>query len=200
MKILFNSLMFLSLSFFGAQSSHAMLLTENFDEPFPAWESGWLGTNSNLTNFLGTGQGRGNNPFGLWLDDGDGSRHNDVVEIVFNPGFASNITTIDFGLASFIDGLTVNIFDTSMNVIFSSIVNPTFNLGFHMNYGVTSGNGIGGFSLFSSGQQIEGNVSIDNVLARVISAPVPEAPTLLLLLIGLASLVLSAKNRKSKQY
>ena len=69
--------------------AQAATFTEDFEGTFPAWESGWLGTHSNLTNVYGKGQDRGNNPDGLWLSDGDNGDF--VANITFAPTFGSQI-------------------------------------------------------------------------------------------------------------
>lgn len=75
----------------SSQALASLILVEDFEDEFPAWESRWLGTNSNIQNYYGLGEGRGNNPDGLWIDDGDGVYGADTVEIVFGSAFASSI-------------------------------------------------------------------------------------------------------------
>ena len=50
-----------------SSSTMAGLLIEDFEDAFPIWESNWLGVNTNLQNYYGVGQGRGNNNDGLGL-------------------------------------------------------------------------------------------------------------------------------------
>lgn len=171
-------LILLSLS---SNSILAAVYVEDFESAFPAWENGWLGTNSNLQNYYGVGQGRGNNPDGLWLDDGDGLQSGDnVVEIVFDSAFGATLSELVFDLAAHLSGLSVDIFDMSGTSIFNSSVSltsgATLDPGNYESFSVTSSNGIMGFSLYSTGGQIEGNTGIDNVMVTTVSnVPVPAA-------------------------
>ena len=68
-------------------------LTEDFNAPFPAWQSGWLGVNSNLVNDYVAEDGspntfRGNNPDRLWVADSL-TYHAGNVIISFLPSFAA---------------------------------------------------------------------------------------------------------------
>jgi hypothetical protein len=171
-------------------SASALTLVEDFEAQFPSWESGWLGSNTNLQNYYGVGQGRGNNPDGLWLDDGDGIRGMDTVEILFNPGFGSTLTTFAIDIAGYVPidfqvyDMNNIILDVSVALTFGATTDP----GTYSNYSVTSSNGISKFVFIPTGiGQVEGNTSIDNVVVSTNS--VPEPATMLLLgscLIGLA--------------
>lgn len=159
-------------------------LTEDFNAPFPAWESGWFGTNSNAQNFYGVGQGRGNNPDGLWIDDP--LRGDQDVLIQFNAGFAATLTSIYFDVAGYVP-TNLRIFDASGVTLLN--VAPIFDTygaytlpGTYVNYGVTSSTGIGGFEFY--GSVPEGNTSIDNVVVTT-GVPTPEPGTLVLLATGL---------------
>lgn len=203
-KTALNILLLSAISAFASQAS-AVTYVEDFDDQFPAWETGWLGTNSNLTNFYGAGQGRGNNAYGLWIDDGDGFRGSDTVEIFFDALFGATILDISIDLANHVNGTTLQIFDMSGAILLNTAVSggDVFT-GAHNTYGISSTNGIKGFSLTSTlGSQIEGNTGIDNVIVNTgTSAPgpshVPESGNTLALL-GLAgALVAFLRRRFSK--
>jgi hypothetical protein len=107
-----------------AQASTIYL--EDFEAPFPAWESGWLGTNSNLQNYYGVGGARGNNPDGLWLDDGDGIRSStEVVTISLAPTFGATLVSFAIDVAAHTLA-TLRVFDSSNNTLLQTDVTPTF--------------------------------------------------------------------------
>jgi hypothetical protein len=79
----------------------AGILTEDFNAPFPDWESGWLGVNSNLVNYY-VADGyldtyRGNNPDGLWVADSM-TYHGGNVIVSFQPSFAATLTSLSIGI------------------------------------------------------------------------------------------------------
>jgi hypothetical protein len=150
--------------------ANASILTEDFEATFPAWESGYLGTNTNLENYYTFNSSfgnthRGNNPDGLWLDDGDGAYFGDVVQISFSPAFAATLTSLALDVAGFVPA-TIEIFDASGATLLSTPLTLTFGAftdpGIYANYSASSSNGIGGFRFITT-SQVEGNTSIDNV-------------------------------------
>jgi len=164
----------------------AVTYVEDFEAAFPAWESGWLGLNSNLQNYYGVGAGRGNNPDGLWVDDGDGIRGTDVVDIIFNPVFGATLTSFDIDVAGYVPA-TLRVYDMSGNTLLDTAValthDATTDPGTYSHYGVTSINGISRFSFSrDGGSQIEGNTGIDNVM--VITGGVPPIPAPGAILLG----------------
>ncbi len=176
------------------------ILVEDFEAEFPAWESGWLGVNSNLENNAGVGAGRGNNLDGLWLDDGDLLTGNDAsIDIVFLSSFGATLTALSFDVAGYAPA-TLKIFDMSGAELLSE---PFVNAGgvisqdpveVYVNFSVTSTNGISGFTFLPADDNnpIEGNTSIDNVTATI-----PEPSAVLLGLIGLFGL-LAVYSRHSR--
>lgn len=166
----------------GATAVSAFSLTEDFEAQFPVWEMGWFGLNSNVQNYYGVGQYRGNNPDGLWLDDGDNQTWQDTVEIKFNPFFGSSLTSLSFDMTTWIQDLYVQIYDSNNNILLNSYLAPTYGAytdpGTYDNFFVSSSNGISGFTLFSQGSQVEGNTSIDNIVVTqgATGAPLPVAP------------------------
>lgn len=178
-------------------------MVENFDDPFEAWETNFMGTESNLANYYVISSGnpityRGNNPDGLWLDDGDGAYGTDTVDIAFNFAFGSTLTEISFLLSTFAAGIVLEFYDIDGNTLSTSGVTQDSLYTPVISYGATSGNGIGGFRLTSlNTSQIEGNTSIDAISVTIDDVNVVPLPASGLLLVGgLAALGLG-RRRKS---
>lgn len=199
--------LFLSLLLCGVAA--AGTLTEDFNAPFPAWESAWLGANSNLENYYvvsGTGShsDRGNNPDGLWLDDGNGIYGSSTVTIAFNPGFGATLTSFALDIAGHVP-ITLEIFDASNVNLLSTNVTLTYGAltlpGVYARYSANSSNGIGGFRFIPppGGSQVEGNTSIDNVVATTQGeGGVPEPGTWVLLGTALLGLrILGLRRRQT---
>ena len=163
----------------------ATTLIEDFEAPFPAWESGWLGANSNLQNHYGSGEGRGNNPDGLWITDGLGNGSDSVIS--FDAAFGATLSSLDIDIAAYATP-TLRIWDLAGATLLSVVLpyNPGAysNPGVYNHFSVISTNGIGGFSLM--GDYVEGNVSIDNVQVNLESmgSAVPEPATWALMITG----------------
>lgn len=167
---------------------------EDFEADFPAWEFGWLGVHSNLQNVYGVGESRGNNPDGLWIDDGDGMRSGDPsVDIVFDAPFAATLTSFEVDVAGWAPA-RLQIYDVLDNMLLDVDITLTEGAwtdpGVYAHYGVTSSNGISRFSFIPTAlTSIEGNTGIDNVRAVggaiVASVPVPGAVLLALTGIGM---------------
>ena len=162
----------------------ATVLTEDFNAPFPAWESGWLGTNSNLQNYYvvwgsGDHSDRGNNPDGLWIA---------YSNIAFNSSFGSSLTSLAIDVAGYVP-THLQVFDMGNNMILDTDVALTYgaadhNPGIYSNYSVTSANGISNF-LFT-GDGVVGNTSIDNIVVTTGESAVPEPASMALMGMGLA--------------
>lgn len=182
----------LCAAFLGlAGTAGAATYTEDFEAAFPAWESGWFGTQTNAQNYYGVGQGRGNNPDGLWIDDGDGVLSGDYVEIAFNPLFGAGISSLSIDIATWVNTY-LQAFDMANVMIYSGLVTPTYGAytdpGVYENHLITSTNGISRFAFLFLGGQIEGNTSVDNIIINGGGQnPVPEPSTLILLGAGLAA-------------
>jgi hypothetical protein len=190
----------------GSSRVEAAPLLEDFEADFPAWQSGWLGTYSNLRNFyvdIGLSNSvRGNNPDGLWLSDGDGTFDDPLVTIDFAGPFGLLLTSFSIDIAGHVP-VGFRVFDSSGATLLSVPSVAATQGGFtdpgvYLNYAVSSGTGIGGFEFANSGSQVEGNTSIDNV--RVDTAPVPqsvpEPASLTLIGLGMAG-VLIGRSRSS---
>lgn len=160
----------------------ATILTEDFETVFPAWESGWLATNSNLTNYYGIGEGRGNNPDGLWIG---------VADTIFDPGFAQSITSISIDVAGY-QPTGIQIYDSLGGILLDAPVTLTGGAftdpGTYVNFSVSSLQGIGGFRFTGGG--VLGNTSIDNVIVELDGTPnpVPEPATMAMFAAGLGLL------------
>lgn len=178
----------------------AGILTEDFNAPFPAWQSGWLGVNSNLVNYY-VADGypdtdRGNNPDGLWIADST-TTHGGNVIISFLPSFAATLTSLSIDIAGWVP-LQFEIFDATGQALLSTPLTLTEGAlsdpGVYAHYSTTSTTGIGGFE-FLGDTQIEGNTSIDNVVVDQGGTAVPEPAAWGLIGAGLLALAGIGKRR-----
>ena len=176
---------------FSSSAFGSTILVEDFEAPFPAWKTAWLGANSNLQNwYVEVGQPathRGNNPDGLWIANGGGTTNDAFVDIAFGPGFAATLTSFSIDVAGFTPA-TFRIYDAAGNTLLNTALTLTFGAftdpGTYANYSVNSTTGIGGFSFTATSSFVEGNTSIDNVRVEVADVTAPEPASMLLLGIG----------------
>lgn len=181
-----------------AAQAGPITLIESFENPFPNWKTGWLGSNSNLTNYYEEQNScygidcRGNNPDGLWIADGIAGV--DDTYITFDTAFAATLTSLQLDVAGYADARLV-IFDKDGNSLLDTLITLTYGAmtdpGTYATYSVLSQNGIGGWRfIHAGGAPIEGYTSIDNVTVTAGGLPsVPDGGSSLLLLgVGLAGL------------
>ena len=155
----------------------AATFTENFEDAFPNWESRWLVQNSNIQNLYGIGNGRGNNPDGLWLVDGLANGVYDS-EISFNSTFGASLSSLSLDVNA-VAGGTFSAYDMSNNLIYSTAMtgNNTYSSS-EATYQTIFFQSLNGISRFvMNGAYIEGNTSVDNFIAvtGVSAVPVPAA-------------------------
>lgn len=193
-----KKLMFiLSLVLYSSTSFGGVIYTEDFEDPFPVWESNWLGTYSNIQNVYGVGADRGNNPDGLWIADGLGN--GSAAEITFDLAFGSTITNFSIDVTSWIQTAVFEAFDVSGNIIHSiaitSFAGGYSDPGSYQTISFSSVNGLGGFNI--TGGSIEGNTSIDNVIATTGAVNVSEPTSIAVLGLGLLGFALRRKKQTS---
>lgn len=164
----------------NAGTAHAATLVEQFNDPFPDWESGWLATNSNIQNYYGVGADRGNQPNGLWVEDD--TPFDSAINVVFDNAFAATLTSFSLDVATFIGANILSIYDASGATVATFLGFDTASFDVAVNFSVISSNGIGGFSFSNSSSS--GNTWIDNVsVSNGALAPVP-LPAAGFLLVG----------------
>jgi hypothetical protein len=179
-------------------------LVEDFEKEFPAWEKDWLGLNSNLQNYYGVGAGRGNNPDGLWISDGDSDQweYDQDVTILFDKAFGASLYAFSIDIAGWVPG-TFSVFDSFGQTLLSADVPLTYGAltdpGKYGSFAVKSATGIGGFSFWSKEGNIEGNTSIDNVTVSTGGRPIPtpEPSSLILFGVGIAGVL--ARRRGTRR-
>ncbi|MCK9686648.1 PEP-CTERM sorting domain-containing protein [Scleromatobacter humisilvae] len=176
-----------AVALLGATGAQAATYTENFSS-VPGWESGWLGADSNLTNYYGIGQGRGNNPDGLWVGES---------KIDFTSSFGATITSLSFDVAAYTGTSSIEFFNATGGLISTQTLTATngafSNPGVYEHFTVNSSTGISSFE-FTSPSTV-GNTSIDNVVVVTASA-VPEAGSLSMMLAGLGAIGFLARRKK----
>ena len=184
--------------------SQAAVFAEDFELPFPAWETGAFGSNSNARNYYcdfpeGCAS-RGNNPDGLYVSDSSDSLN---IDIRFNPLFGNSLTVFSLGVAAF-SQTTLSAFDSNGTQIFSEVVRLTAGAltdpGDYATYVIKSINGI---SSFRFNGDSKGNTSIDNLVLTTRdddpATQVPEPATAALLGLGMLGCIASRRRSSSGQ-
>ena len=185
------------------------MLTENFNAPFPAWESGSFGVNSNAVNALCGTRGcadRGNNSDGLYVA---GPGQTGAINVTFNSGFASTITIFALDVAAALD-TTLLAFDINGTEIFRRAVvasNGIPTTGDYVRYSITSSNGISRFAFTDDSATSDfsgppaGSTLIDNLRLTTRDAVTPPPAVVpepgILALLGVGFMGFMAARRKS---
>jgi hypothetical protein len=189
-----KTMLCVALSALALGSAQAATYTEDFNAPFPAWESGWFGVNSDAYSYYCARPcaDRGNNPDGLWLGGVDGPGTVGAIDVTFAGSFGAGITSLSVDVAGY-QPTTLSAYDKNGAEIFSQSVTLTYgassNPGVYSNYVITSANGI---SHFTFDGNASGNTSIDNL---VVTASVPEPQTCALMFAGLGLVGWAARRR-----
>ena len=188
-------------------SVQAAVLKEDFNAPFPAWESGWFATHSDAINGCTVSyclvggvpvppgpDVRGNAGDGMWLSS-DGGIPSFPITITFDPSFAASLVLFKLDVAVYVES-TLQAWDTSGNLVFSRGLRvdsykdiPT------SRYQTLLIRSPGGISSFSLSGFADGNTVIDNLVA--VTRAVPEPASAALLLGGLALAAVRLRHRRA---
>lgn len=147
--------------------------TETFDAPFPAWESGWFGQNSNARNYYcyGAAQCATSSGTYLWISDPSGPSAA-PVNVVFNTAFGAGLQSLQMDLYAY-SASNLIVYDSAGAVLYDQPSQQSQ----YVTHAITSTNGISRFELTGTAA---GNTQLDNLVA-VSSVPEPSAWALLLL-------------------
>jgi hypothetical protein len=174
-KMVKHIMLLIAIVTFQSNYASSAILTENFSEPFPTWETNWLGINSNLQNYYGKGSTFQNNFYtpgtGLWITTPScGQSACSDINISFTPSFGKTLSSFTFDVYSAAGGVKVNIYDSFGTNLLSHDIPTNY---IYDNVGITSSTGISGFEFISPGDQINGNLLLNHVTVSIV--PIPAA-------------------------
>jgi hypothetical protein len=118
-------------------------LTETFDAPFPAWESGWFGQNSNARNYYCYGETSCTESYGtyLWISDPTGPSGAPVT-VVFNTAFGASLLSLQMDLRAY-SASNLIVYDSAGAVLYDQPSQQSQ----YVTHAITSTNGISRFEL-----------------------------------------------------
>ena len=200
LKRVFRYLAMAALTFGAHAAAGASVFSEDFNAPFPTWESGFFGINSNAVNALCGSRDcfeRGNNKDGLFVA---GPGQTSAIDVAFNSAFAGTITSFALDVAAVLP-TTLLAYDISGNEIFrrnvSASLSGILTAADYENFLIESINGVGRFVftddsvLGDTSTPPAGSTLIDNLLVRTLDpvtptpGVIPEPGSIALLALGL---------------
>jgi subtilisin family serine protease len=143
---------------------------ENFSDPLGGWQTRWFYSNTNAENWYTADGGncdpnyRGNQPDGIWISDDRGCGNlvnQSPVRIDFLNSYGDTATAFSMDHFTCVSGVTLNIYDRDGVLAVSEPVPANCWNWSHFSTPLT--NGISAFEYAYTGNNVEGNTSIDNV-------------------------------------
>ncbi|CAN5163634.1 hypothetical protein BH09GEM1_BH09GEM1_22760 [soil metagenome] len=191
MKNLFRSFA-VAAALLASPAVSSAQFVEDFQGPSNAWESGWLGTNSDLLNYYCGARGctnRGSFNDYLWPFASAG------MAVNFSPTFGATITQLTLDVSTF--GVTnLQVFDMSNTMIYDQAVFVAASYSTGQTHSIGSSNGISRFAFTNAG--LSGNLWIDNVAVNAVVAT-PEPASVVLIGTGLLSVLGVSVRRRSQR-
>ena len=175
-------------------------LAEEFNDPFPAWESGWFGENTDAVNYYCSpgivsgdcNSNRGNNPYGLWLG---ADVHGDIV-VNFLNDFGAGLTTLSMEIGAYAANTTFRVYDFFGAIIYDQAV-AAGNMDSGEIHIVNSITGFSRFVLSAASGYATGNTSVDDV-SVITGTSVPEPASLILIGMGILGVAGAGVRRLGK--
>jgi hypothetical protein len=143
---------------------------ENFSDPLAQWQNRWLFLNSNIENwYVASGIScdpgtRGNQPDGIWISDDPGcGNETDVspVRIDFVNGYGDDASSFSLDHFTCVPDVTFNVYDKDgVLVATEPFPEDCYNWS---NFNIPLPNGISAFEYVRAADNIQGNISVDNV-------------------------------------
>lgn len=157
-------LAFVLLTLCASSTASAQMLTEDFSDPFPNWETGWLCEVAQLSNYYGEGADRGNNPTGLWLRGAEGY---EGLTVVFDPEFGRDVVSLSLEAACWQETVFF-VVDTEGNSVFEAPCTENLStpvLNYPHEFRVTTPNGISRWGF--RGDSLAGYTAIDGIVVVI---------------------------------